>query len=135
MTERSDSEDTIAAWTSPFWVCNIFPQPAPDVEVVSLDYILAALDRHTAQITEADSTALGAAMHVAHILVTLQGADGLWPARLNLRTGREVDGSRSAAPIALMRRLNELLYSTEYDSVVHRAEIGLAAREGGIGSE
>jgi hypothetical protein len=110
------------AWTPPSWVCCCFPQPEPEVETVSLDYIMTALQQHTAQITEADSTALGAAMHVAHILVTLQGADGLWPARLNLRTGRGVGDGRSAAPVPLMRRLNQLLYSTEFDHSIDRAE-------------
>ncbi len=114
------------AWTPPAWVYNCFPQPATDVEVVSLDYIIAALDRHTANITEADITPLGAAMHVAHMLVTLQGADGLWPAQLNLRTGEEMGEARSAAPLPMMRRLNALLYSTEFNPTIRRAEAALA---------
>ena len=120
------SKTEIGAWTPPGWACNCFPQPAANIEVISLDYIIAALDRHTATITEADSTPLGAAMHVAHMLVTLQGADGLWPAHLNLRTGRGTGEARSAAPIPLMRRLNALLYSTEYDPAISRAEAATA---------
>jgi hypothetical protein len=128
MSERFMSETValIGAWTPREWVCNCFPQPAAGVEVVSLEYIIAALDQHTANITEADSTPLGAAMHAAHILVTLQGTDGLWPARLNLRTGRGADEARSASPLPLMRRLNALLYSTEYDPIIRRAEAALA---------
>jgi hypothetical protein len=122
----SDAEGAIGAWAPPNWACNCFPLPSAGVEVVSLDYIMTALDRHIASITEADSTALGAAMHVAHILVTLQGADGLWPARLNLRTGRGVGEARSAGPLPLMRRLNALLYSTEYDPAIRRAEAAVA---------
>lgn len=122
----SDAEGAIGAWTPPSWVCNCFPLPAAGVEVVSLDYIMTALDRHIASITEADSTALGAAMHVAHMLVTLQGADGLWPARLNLRTGRGIGEDRSNAPLPLMRRLNTLLYSTEYEPAICRAEAAVA---------
>jgi hypothetical protein len=131
----ADADVTIGAWTPREWVCNCFPQPAAGVEVVSLDYILAALDRHTAAITEADSTALGAAMHAAHILVTLQGPDGLWPQQLNLRTGRGIGEARSAAPISLMRRLNALLYSTEYDYTIGRAEAASAAHSQAQGSQ
>jgi hypothetical protein len=111
----------IAAWTPPSWSCHCFPLPDPDAEVVELDYIVTALIGHAAQITEADRTALGPAMHVAHMLVTLQGADGLWPAKLNLRTGRTADDARSAAPLPLMRWLNQLLYSTEFDPAIRRA--------------
>ncbi len=96
---------------------------------VRLDYLigqitrkLSELDRHIAHITEADSTPLGAAMHVAHMLVTMQGPDGLWPQSLNLRTGQAIGQGRSAAPISLMRRLNRLLYSTEFDPAIRQAE-------------
>jgi hypothetical protein len=122
----AESNVIIVSWTSPFWVCNVFPQPTPDAEVVTLDYIIMALDRHTAHITEADSTPLGAAMHVAHMLMSLQGPDGLWPARINLRTGEAVGDSRSAAPVSMMRRLDELLDANEYEWTIRRAEAAIA---------
>ena len=122
----AEPDVTIAGWTSPFWVCNVFPQPMPGADVATLDYIIAALDRHTAHITEADSTPLGAAMHVAHMLMSLQGPDGLWPARINLRTGEAVGDERSAAPIPMMRRLDDLLDANEYEWTIRRAEAGIA---------
>jgi hypothetical protein len=121
------TEAIIGSWTPPSWVLNCFPRPTAETEVVSLEYIIAALDRHTSTITDADSTPLGAAMHVAHMLVTLQGADGLWPAQLNLRTGRAGNEMRSSAPVPLMRRLNALLYSTEFDPAISRADAAAAA--------
>ncbi len=115
---------TIAAWTSADWCCTCFPLPDPDTEVVEMDTIVSALFQHASRITEADRTALGPAMHVAHILVTRQGADGLWPARLNLRTGYAVGEKRSAAPIRLMRWLNQLLFSTEFGPTIRHAASG-----------
>lgn len=114
----------IAAWTSADWCCTCFPLPAPDVEITEMEAIVTALFEHASRITEADRTALGPAMHVAHILVTRQEADGLWPARLNLRTGDAVGEERSAAPIRLMRWLNQLLFSTEFDLTLRRAAVG-----------
>jgi hypothetical protein len=76
------------------------------------------LHRLADTVTDADSIALGPAMHVAHMLVMRQGADGLWPAALNARTGLPTTCERSAAPIELYIRLNAMLDTTEFDHVL-----------------
>ncbi len=88
-------EVMIAAWTPPNWVYNCFPQPEPNVEIVSLSYVVAAMQEQVDQCTEWDSTPLGSVLHVAHMLVCFQGADGSWAATLNLRTGDDAGAERT----------------------------------------
>ena len=119
----------IAAWTPPDWVYNCFPLPAPDMEVVTIGYIVDAIQEEVDHCTEWDSTPLGPVLHVAHMLVCFQGADGLWAAALNLRTGEDAGAERSHAPCDLLRRLNEILASSEFDSAISRGEAGINARK------
>jgi hypothetical protein len=117
----------IVDWTPPDWACNCFPQTEVGQLEVCLTDLIAVAQAHLDTVTEADTTARGAIGHVAHILVTLQGADGLWPERLNLRTGRSLSPARSAAPLTLFRRLNAMLDSTEFDPACRCAEAAVAA--------
>lgn len=114
--------EMIADWTTPEWVCSLFPTPAPDMEVVTLEYIVDALHGEVDLCAEWDSVPLGRVLHVAHMLVSHQEADGLWPAILNLRTGYGVGYGRSSAPRNLMRRLNVILRSAEFDWAIQRIE-------------
>lgn len=97
----------IVAWTPPEWVCNCFPQTAAGQEVVRLDELVAVLHSLADTATEADVAPLQKALHVSHILVTLQGADGKWPAVLNLRTAASIGMERTTAPLELFRLLDE----------------------------
>ena len=117
----------IVDWTPPEWVCNCFPQTEPEQTEVALNDLIAVAEAHLDTVTEADVTARSEMTHVAHILVTLQDRDGLWPDRLNLRTGKGLTAGRSAAPVALFRRLNAMLDSTEFDPACRWAEAGIAA--------
>ena len=121
---------TIAAWTSPDWVYSCFPMPTPETEVVTLDYVIVAMNAETDSCTEWDGSPLGRVLHVAHMLVSHQGADGLWPAAFNMRTGNAVGGERSSAPLPLMRRLNDILDSSEFDFSLRCGEAGVLSREG-----
>jgi len=113
-----------SAWTPPEWVCCGFPLTEANAEVVNLEEVMTTLGGLVDTVTEADTGPLGAVLHVAHILVTLQGEDGRWPAVLNLRTGGAVGRERSSAPIPLFRRLNALLRSTEFAHACRLAEAG-----------
>lgn len=119
----------IAAWTPPDWVYNCFPQPEPNVEVVTLRYVVDAMQEEVDRCTEWDSTPLGPVLHVAHMLVCFQGADGLWATVLNLRTGEDVGAERSHAPRDILCRLNEILASSEFDSAIRRSEAGIIAQK------
>ena len=118
----------IAQWTPPDWAYNLFPLPASDMETVTLQYVVDAMHSEVDLCTEWDSVPLGRVLHVAHMLVSNQEADGLWPAVLNLRTGQAVGMGRSSAPRNLMRRLNLLLQSSEFDLAIKRAEAGIEAQ-------
>ncbi len=120
----------LAAWTPPEWVYNCFPLPALEAETVTLDYVIETMQAETDSCTEWDSTPLGRVLHVAHMLVSHQGADGLWASALNLRTGEEIGGSRSSAPLPLLQRLNVLLDSSEFDFALRRGEAGVLSRKG-----
>jgi len=110
------------SWAPPEWSCCGFPLAAPDGEPICLESALAVLHQLADTITDADSTALGPAMHVAHMLVSRQGADGLWPARLNARTGEFLGEGRTEAPLRLYNRLADLLQTSEFDHVLEFAE-------------
>jgi len=120
----------IADWTPPEWVCNRFPMPTPETEEVTLDYVIAAAQAEVDACTEQDTTPLGRVLHVAHMLVSQQGADGLWAAAFNLRTGEEISVERSSAPLPLFRRLNALLDSSEFDYSLRRGEAGVLSHKG-----
>lgn len=105
----------VRAWSPPQWSFTCFPLPAPDAEIVTMEFVVRALHDLADQVTEADTTPLGAALHVAHILKTMQGADGAWPDAFNVRIGKAVGDGRTFAPAALFRRLNAMLNSTEFE--------------------
>jgi hypothetical protein len=119
----------IAAWSPPEWVYNCFPMPTPETEIVTLAYVIAAMQAEADSCTEWDGTPLGRVLHVAHMLVSHQGIDGLWAARFNLRTGDPVGEERSGLPLPLLRRLNAILDSTEFDFTLRRGEAGVQARK------
>jgi len=108
-------------WAPPEWTLCGFPLTGPDIAEVRLDTVTAVLLQLAATISEADSVALGPAMHVAHMLVTRQGIDGRWPARLDARTGAALSNARTYAPIALFECLAEALQTSEFDRVLERA--------------
>jgi hypothetical protein len=120
----------IADWTPPEWVYNCCPMFAPEAEVVTLDEVIAAMHAELDACTEWDSTPRGRVLHVAHMLVSHQGADGLWPSRFILRTAEEIGVERSSAPLPLFRRLNDLLDSTEFDFALSRGEAGVLSHNG-----
>jgi hypothetical protein len=120
----------IADWTPPEWVYNRFPMPTPETEVVTLDYVIAAMYAEADSCTEWDSTPLGRVLHVAPMLVSHQGDDGLWASVFNLRTAEEIGVERSSAPLPLFRRLNEMLDSSEFDFALRRGEAGVLSHKG-----
>jgi len=108
-------------WAPPEWACPCFPIPEHGTEVLSMEYIIGALQDHLNKVTEADTTALGRALHVGHILVTMQSDEGDWPALLNVRTGAWIGEERSLTPVPLFKRMTAMLNSTEFDHVLQRA--------------
>ena len=110
------------AWAPPEWTLCGFPLEAPGAEVVHIGRAVDTLCRLADTVTDSDSTALGPAMHVAHMLVGRQGGDGRWPATLNGRTGEGCDSARTDRPLELYRRLTELLQTTEFEHIVRFAE-------------
>lgn len=112
------------AWSPPEWSLNGFPLETPGQETVHLENVVSTLLALADSVTEADSTALGPAMHVGHILTTRQGSDGQWPETLNCRTGFEVGEGRTLAPLKLFQRLTLLLETTEFDHVFARMQAG-----------
>ena len=119
----------IAAWTPPEWVYNCFPLPDLKREEVTLNYVIRAMHAEADTCTEWDGNPLGRVLHVAHMLVSHQGRDGLWSARINLRTGDDITTIRSDAPCTLMQRLNAILESTEFDFAIRRAKEGVSAQK------
>jgi hypothetical protein len=108
-------------WSPPEWSCNCFPLPHTDHEVLELEYVVDAMQRLVDTVTEADTTGLGRSLHVGHMLTSMQSAEGNWPALFNARTGEWIGDERSVAPIPLLRRMNAMLNSTEFDHVIRRA--------------
>ncbi len=109
-------------WTPPEWTLCGFPIDRGHPDWICLDAAVRTLHQLADTVTEIDSTALGPAMHVAHMLVSRQSADGRWPAALYARTGGARGDGRSDAPIHLYRKLRELLQTTEFDHVIAFAE-------------
>jgi hypothetical protein len=109
-------------WSPPEWARNGFPLPAPNAEVVTMEFVVMTLHALADEATDADTTPLGAVLHVAHLLKTMQGADGRWPDTFNARTGEAIGEGRTFAPVPLFRRLNAMLYSTEFERACEYAE-------------
>jgi hypothetical protein len=109
----------------PEWSYSRFPLAHPQEEQIRLEMLVERLQRLLNTCTEADSTPRGVVLHVAHMLVSRQGADGAWPAEFNLLTGKAISEDRSTAPVPLFRRLNEELNSTEFNFACARAEAGV----------
>ncbi len=89
-----------------------------------MDTLLAACHAYVDTATEADTTAICKVLHVAHLLMTLQGADGQWPDTLNARTGAIQGAGRTTEPVALLRRLDALLHASEFKTVCAVADAG-----------
>ena len=87
-----------------------------------MDALVAALQAWVDTATEEDTTAICAVLHVAHRLKHYQGAEGRWPDTLDLRTGLPAGEGRTLAPLALLRRLDALLDSLEFEEVCVLAE-------------
>ena len=117
-------------WSPPEWVCCCFPLLREDATLLTMDWLIPTLNAHIDTVTEYDTVALGQALHVAHILVTMQGADGRWPAAFDAQTGEEIGEERTFAPIPLFCRMNAMLNSTEFDSACMLAEAGGYAHSG-----
>ncbi len=108
-------------WAPYNWSCCCFPLPAQDQELLDLQWVIDVLQAHVDTCTEWDTTALGRALHVGHLLTIMQAEDGTWPARFNARSGDADGETRSLAPIPLFQRMNRMLQSTEFDHVLKRA--------------
>ena len=111
-------------WAPPEWDCNCFPLPSEETEILTMEYVVSTLQSHIDTVTEADTTALGRALHVGHMLTLMQGADGQWPETFNARTGEPIGVGRTLAPVPLFRRMNAMLDSTEFDHTCEFAEAG-----------
>ena len=114
----------IAAWSPPEWSRNCFPLSEKDAEVITTNFVVNSLTVMVESVTEADTTPLGAVLHVAHILKTMQGEDGAWPTEFNARTGIVIGIERTFAPLPLFRKLNILLLSSEFEESCRNAEAG-----------
>lgn len=79
--------------------------------------------------TDEDYTPLQKVLHVAHILVTMQGTDGLWPAEFDLQTATSLTPQRSDAPLPLFERLNSMLGSSEFEHSLNYAKEQLALKK------
>ncbi len=65
---------------------------------------------------------LGRAQHVAHRLKSWQRSEGCWPVYLRAESGEpEGDEMCAAAPLSLLRRLDQLLGTCEYTDTAERA--------------
>ncbi len=82
--------------------------------------MIGFLQRHLDTVTDADTTALGRALHVGHLLTIMQSPEGDWPELFNARTGEWIGEKRTLAPAPLFDRMNRMLQSTEFDHVLQR---------------
>lgn len=105
------------------WAFFAFPIPEEGCSTVSTEWLIGSLLEILDLVTEADTTLLQRVLHVAHILVTLQGVDRLWPDVIDLLNGCGVGESRSLEPTKLFVILKELLATTEFDLVLHSAQM------------
>lgn len=120
----------IAEWAPPEWAYNCFPLPNPEAEVVTLEFVIAAMQAQVDVCTECDWAPLGRVLHVAHMLVCHQGGDGLWATALNARTGEDIGDERTSAPLPLFRRLNAFLNTSEFDAALQCGEAGVLSHKG-----
>ena len=107
-------------WAPPEWACCCFPVPEPTQEVLTMEYVISTLQAHLDSVTDADSTALGRALHVGHLLTVMQSEAGDWPARINVRTGEWIGDERSLDPVPLFQRMTAMLGTTEFDHVIRK---------------
>ena len=101
----------------------------PDPETVSISYAADAMESlvHLAY-AGGDGHYVGKAQHIAHILESQQRPDGSWPQRCDALRGWPLDdGLCAAAPMMLMNRLDQVMESCEYESVIERARGWLLA--------
>lgn len=115
---------SVVVWAPPEWACNSFPMEAPSQQEMEMERLVAILNALLDTSCEADYTPLQKVLHVAHILVTMQGPDGLWPAKFHLKTGNPLTCERTHAPVALFKRLNSLLSTTEFNRAIWYATEG-----------
>ncbi len=87
-----------------------------------MNWLVEHLEYMVRLATDADYTPMQRALHPAHILVTLQGADGSWPARINLMTGEALATERTITPVRLFRLLQQRLSSSEFSVAITHAE-------------
>lgn len=106
----------------PEWFYSGMPLTGPGEEIVTLETALQVLHAQADRVTESDTSPLGGVLHVAHLLKSEQGTDGQWPEAVNARTGRAVGNGRTIAPVTLLRRLNAMLNSTEFEAACEEAE-------------
>ncbi|HLI49582.1 MAG TPA: hypothetical protein VKV18_12965 [Chthonomonas sp.] len=120
--KKIGSSAEIVSWAPPEWFCNSFPLEAPDQRVMTMERLIALLQALLDLTSEADYTPLQKVLHVSHILVTMQGDDGLWPAEFDLITAAPLSDKRSDAPLALFQRLNTMLASCEFEHSLRCAQ-------------
>lgn len=120
--KQNASSISILSWAPPEWFCNSFPLEAPDQRVMTMERLIVLLQNLLDSTSEADYTPLQKVLHVAHILVTMQGQDGLWPAEFDLTTAAPLSDQRSDAPLALFQRLNTMLASSEFEHSLRYAQ-------------
>jgi hypothetical protein len=120
-SHAANAEQAVAPWD---WCYAFIPLDGPDEEIVDVETAVARMLTAFGRIRPGDTSALGPVMHVAHILQSEQGADGRWPARLNVRTGEAVGSARTGAPATLLRRLDSYLNLSEFESCYSRVPEG-----------
>ncbi len=109
-------------WTPIEWRCGSFPRPDEETEYADMNWLVERLESLVQMTTEADYTPMQRALHPAHILVTLQGSDGQWPAQINMVTGEALTPTRTSLPVRLFRMLRERLSSSEFSVAIAHAE-------------
>jgi len=102
----------VARWD---WRYAGMPLASADEEVADLDAAVATMLRALDGLTPGDRSPLGPLLHVAHILKSEQGPDGLWPARINARTGEAIGRERTSSPVELLRGLDHCMNGTEFE--------------------
>ena len=112
-------------WTPPDWFYCNFPLESEDQEIIELDRAIEKMQSLLDLIEPHDTVAAGYAAHVAHILVTMERPECRWHAVFNAKNGARVGDAYTRSPLTLMRRLTDILSTTEFDHVYRRAEKSL----------
>ena len=107
------------------WAYFAFPIPDNGVSSVSTEWLVSSLLELLDMVTDADTSLLQRVLHVAHMLVTMQGTDRLWPDEIDLLNGCSVGAGRSLEPLKLFVRLKEMLDTTEFDLAHNSAQIAM----------